>query len=147
MGRCHVYSLPFHMERMSYITHSFPGGMFENVRIVRMKDTHYAFEHKLFAQISHSFTLLSRLMIDNINEQKEKYEVRFSIINFPYLLELNYIGSHIDYVEEFLSDLNIRLPSLNTIHVSYKHLLIVTENFTRNTTRMNCAKLKYISFW
>ena len=24
-GRCHVYSLPFHSERMCHITHSFPG--------------------------------------------------------------------------------------------------------------------------
>ncbi|CAF1377813.1 unnamed protein product [Rotaria sordida] len=33
-GRCHVYSSSFDMERMCHITHSFPGGMFINVRVL-----------------------------------------------------------------------------------------------------------------
>ncbi len=32
--RCHVYSIPFNMNRIFAITHSFPGGNFINVRIL-----------------------------------------------------------------------------------------------------------------
>ncbi|CAF3794837.1 unnamed protein product [Rotaria sp. Silwood1] len=64
-GRCHVYSLPFHTKRICHIMHSFAGGMFINVRVLRMKDDFYPFEHKFFAQISRSFPLLSRLMVSN----------------------------------------------------------------------------------
>ncbi|CAF1399029.1 unnamed protein product [Rotaria sp. Silwood1] len=64
-GRCHVYSLPFHTKRMCHIMHSFAGGMFINVRVLRMKDDFYPFKHKFSAQISRSFPLLSRLMVSN----------------------------------------------------------------------------------
>jgi hypothetical protein len=145
-GRCHVYSLPFHMERMCYITHSFPDGMFINVRDLRMKDYFHPFEHKFFAQISRSFPLLSRLIFSNVQEQKEKHEEKSSIIHFSHLIELVCHNVHIDYVEQFLSDSNTRLPCLNKIHMSYGDLVSVTKNFTRSTTRMNCAKLKHITF-
>jgi hypothetical protein len=145
-GRCHVYSLPFQMERICHITHSFPGAMFINVRVLRMKDYDHPFEHTFFAQISRSFPLLSRLMVANIKEQREKDEEKSSIIEFSHLVKLAYGGVHIDCVEQFLSDSNTRLPCLNKIYIPYEHLVNVTENFTRNITRSNCAKLKHISF-
>jgi len=146
-GRCHVYSVPSQMERICPITRSFSDGMLNNVRALRMKDYFHSFEHKLFIQISHSFPSLSRLMVSNTNKQEEKHEEKSSIIiRFPRLIELEYSGVHIDYVEQFLSDLNTCLPCLKKIHISYKQLANVTENFTRNMTRMNCAKLKHIIF-
>ncbi len=72
ISRCQVYSLPTNMERIQYITHNFPGGMFFNVRVLRMSDDSFAFEHTFFAQISRSFPLLSSLTIRNIREQNEK---------------------------------------------------------------------------
>jgi hypothetical protein len=72
-GRCHVYSLQFNMGRIYPITHSFPGGMFVNVRNLRMRDLYHSFEHGFFVQISHSFPLLIRLSLYNTNEQKENY--------------------------------------------------------------------------
>jgi hypothetical protein len=146
LGRCHVYSLPFHMEFLYHISHNFSGGMFINVRVLYMKDNHHPFEHKFFAQISRSFPLLSRLILSNANEQKEKHEEKSSIIDFSHLVELTYYTVHIDYVEQFLSESNTRLPCLNKIHISYQSLVSATENFTRSTTRMNCEKLKYIIF-
>jgi hypothetical protein len=129
---------------MSYITHSFPGDMFINVRVLRMKDYYHPFEHKFFAQISRSFPLLSHLMLSNANKQKEKHEEKCSTADFSRLVELDCRSAHIDYVEHFLSDSNTRLPCLNKIYISYKHLVSVTENFTRSTTHRNCAKLKHI---
>ncbi|CAF4477034.1 unnamed protein product [Rotaria sp. Silwood2] len=155
-GRCHVYSLPFSMERINYITHSFPGGMFMNVRVLHMCNHFHPFEHDLFDQISRSFPLLSNLRVTNLTPQNEnrsqqlvKSEETSSIIEYSHLVELRFTSAntHIDYVEEFLCNLNTRLPCLSKLHVEYKHLATVTENFTRNTTRMNCAKLKHIHFY
>ncbi|CAF3263786.1 unnamed protein product [Rotaria sp. Silwood2] len=144
--RCHVYSIPFDNERMCHITHGFPGGMFINVRILRMKDDFYSFEHKFFAQVSRSFPLLSRLMVSNLKEQKEKHLEKSSIIDFSHLIELECPNVHIDYVEQFLFDSNTRLSCLNKIYISYEQLASVTENFTRRTTDINCGKLKHIIF-
>jgi hypothetical protein len=71
LGRCHVYSLPFTMECIRPITHSFPGGMFMNVRVLRMFDSFDSFEHEFFAQISSAFPLLSCLRLFNTTKQKE----------------------------------------------------------------------------
>ena len=145
-ARCHVYSVPFPLERMCPITRSFPGGMFINIRVLRMKDGYHPFEHKFFAQISRSFPLLSRLMIANGKEQKEKHVDKSSIIDFSHLVELEWYNVHIDYVEQFLLDSNTHLSCLKKIYISYEHLANVTKNFTRSATRMNCAKLKHIIF-
>jgi hypothetical protein len=85
--RRHVYSVPFNMNRIFAIKHSFPGGNFINVRILCIND-----------------------------------------------------------VEQFLSDINTRLPCLNKLHVKYEHLTTVTKNFTRIATRINCAKVKSLTF-
>jgi hypothetical protein len=145
-SRCHVYSLPSNMEYIQQISHSFPGGMFMNVSVLCMRDEYGSFEHSFFAKISHSFPILRRLMIQNKIEQKEKSEERSSIIEFSHLVELDCIHVHINYVEQFLSDLNTSLPSLVKLHVRYEHLETITENFIRNATRTNCTKLKSIKF-
>jgi len=141
------------MERVRPITHSFPGGMFVNVRVLHMSDIVDSFEHDFFARISAGFPLLSRLILSNLTEQKEKQSRQLgklkeasSIIEYPHLSELFFAYVHIDYVEQFLSNLNTRLPCLKKLYVQYEHLVTVTENFTRNVTRINCAKLMYIAF-
>jgi hypothetical protein len=145
-SRCHVYSIPSNMEYIQIISHSFPGGIFMNVRVLCMRDQYDSFEHSLFTKISYSFPLLQRLSIHNKIQQKEKSKKVSSIIEFSHLLELNYSYADINYVEQFLSDLNTRLPSLTKLCIQYEHLVKVTENFTSNTTRINCAKLKSIQF-
>ncbi|CAF3903582.1 unnamed protein product [Rotaria sp. Silwood1] len=154
--RCHVYSLPFNMKHIHYITHSFPGGMFMNVRVLHMFDHSHPFEHDLFARISRSFPLLSNLKVTNRTPQNKnrsqqlvKSEEASSIIEYSHLVELSFScdDTHIDYVKEFLCNLNTHLPCLSKLHVEYEYLVTVTENFTRNTTRMNCAKLKHIDFY
>jgi hypothetical protein len=49
---------------------------------------------------------------------------------------------HIDYVEQFLNETKTHLPRLTKLTVNYNHLTIVTENFTRDTTRLNCITVK-----
>jgi hypothetical protein len=144
-GRCHVYSLPSDMEYLQLISHSFPGGMFKNVGDLCMWGQYGSFEHSFFAKISHSFPLLRRLTVRSKIEQKEKSEVS-SFIEFAHLVELDCSHVHINYVEQFLCDSNTRLPSLTKLRVQYEHLVTTTENFRRDATRINCAKLKSIKF-
>ncbi|CAF3535389.1 unnamed protein product [Rotaria socialis] len=153
IGRCHVYSLPFTMERIHYITSRFPSGMFMNVRVLRVCDIDRSFENTFFAKISCSFPLLSELTVSNTTERLEKPSHQWgkskeasSIIEYSCLVKLIVLDVHIDYVEQFLSSLNTRLPCLNKLHIRYEHLATVTENFTRDATRINCEKLKCIIF-
>jgi len=144
--RCHVYSIPFNINRIFAITHSFPGGNFIYVRILCINDDIHSFEQEFFARISRAFPLLSRLSLDIRYERKKISEEKSSIIEYSHLTELRFCNVHIDYVEQFLSESNTRLPCLNKIYISYEDLVSVTENFTRSTTHINCPKLKHIIF-
>lgn len=153
LARCHIYSLPFTMERIHYITSRFPGGIFMNVRILRVVDIARSFEYTFFVKISRSFPMLSQLSVSNTIERLEKpswiwnkSKELSSIIVFPHLTELILHDIHIDYVEQFLLNYNTRLPLLNKLHVDYEHLLIVTNNFTRHETRINCSKVETLIF-
>jgi hypothetical protein len=152
-SRSHIYSLPFTLERIHFITSKFPGGMFMNVRVLRVCDMQRSFEKIFFAKIARSFPLLRRLIVFDLIERLEKpwYQLKksqetSSIIEFSHLAELILQDVHIDYVEQFLSSANTSLPSLTALTVQYEHLKVVTKNFTRDATRINCAKLKYIFF-
>lgn len=39
------------------------------------------------------------------------------------------------------------IPCLSMLLVKYEQLTTVTEDFTRNATRVNCAKVKSIEFY
>ncbi|UJR16281.1 hypothetical protein I4U23_003187 [Adineta vaga] len=149
IGRCHIYSLPFTMKSIQRVTSKFPGGTFTNVRRLRILDFERSFENSFFVKISQSFPLLHLLSVSNTIERLEKPSHRAmknkdtsSVIEFPNLMEIYLVDVHIDYVEQFLCCLNTRLPSLSTLHAHYEQLLTVTKNFTRNETRINCAKVK-----
>jgi hypothetical protein len=151
IGRCQVYSLPFTIERINYLTSRFPGGLFMNVRVLRVCDIARSFENTFFTKISRSFPFLRHLSVSNIIERLEKpswqskqLKETSSIIEYSHLAELVLCDVHIDYVEQFLSSLNTCLPCLSMLCVRYEHLITVTENFTRDATRINCAKVKYI---
>ncbi len=59
-------------------------------------------------------------------------------------MRLDLFQAHKDYHEQFLFDTKTCLP--NNVRVSMDYLLVkkVTHNFRRNTTRSNCAKMRYV---
>lgn len=152
IGRCHLYSLPFTMNRIHRITSTFPGGNFVNVRSLRVFDLFRSFENSFFIKISHSFPMLTELSVRNNVERIEKgswtstKSKKASFIEYPHLTTLNLCCAHIDYVEQFIFNFNIHLPSLNKLYVKYDDLVSVTNNFTRNPTRTNCYKLNEVVF-
>jgi len=148
-GQCHLYSLPFTLDRMHIHSSRFAGGLFMTVRHLYLQDYVRSFEHDFFAGISRAFPLLQILMIFNVNVQEKlthEQEETCSTIEFSHLTSLGLIMCYIDYVKQFLFDFNTRLPCLKTLHIKYEDLMIVTKSFTNEAARANCSKLEDITF-
>ncbi|CAF4152902.1 unnamed protein product, partial [Rotaria sordida] len=148
-GLCHIYSYPSLMRRYEYITNNFPGGLYGYVRIVSLYDE-YPFEHEFFIRITQSFPFMEKLTINNryAQNQKGSYELmndksNLSIAKYNYLIELHIDRAHDDYIEEFLCNTKTYFQNNILLDVYYEPLERVTNNFTRDDTRINCTKIDY----
>ncbi|CAF4251841.1 unnamed protein product, partial [Rotaria sordida] len=144
---------PYKMKYYDNISNNFPGGLFKYVYKVSLYDE-YPFEHEFFLRIEKSFPFMKELTIVNAKPQKNKLYRKsmsdnkdLSIIKSPHLTDLNLIQAHDDYVEQFLVDTEMCLSNHLHLSVYYEAMKMVTENFTRNTTRINCAKLRSLHLW
>ncbi|CAF4503271.1 unnamed protein product, partial [Rotaria sp. Silwood1] len=141
--QCHVYSYPFLMEFYEQITNNFPGGFYPYVRIVSLYDVH-PFEHEFFLQISLAFPLMGRLTLFNYCSQNVKQSIdinqNFEIIRYYHLIELDIRQCHDDYTEEFLLHTKTYLHNSISLDIDLESLARITQNFTRNETRINCSK-------
>ncbi|CAF1285114.1 unnamed protein product [Rotaria sp. Silwood1] len=142
-GRCHAYSLPYQFDTFLHLTNSFRHDNFYKVRWLVMSDAH-SFEHEFFKILSQDFPFLQRLTVYNLEPQKNKQHSS-TLITFAEVSELNLAFAHIDYVEEFLLETNIRLPRLTILGVKYESLAMVTNNFTNDAARFNCSQLRHIT--
>ncbi|CAF3504874.1 unnamed protein product [Rotaria socialis] len=150
-GQCHIYSLPFAMDRMYTHSSKFHGDLSLTVRYLYVQDFVRPFEHDFCWRISRDFPLLNNLTIFNIAKQTKNLihqqdEQASSIIEFSHLMTLCLYGCYINYVTQFLLDFNTHLPCLNTLYIKYEDLVIVTDNFTNNAARSNCSRLQHIIF-
>ncbi|CAF3738807.1 unnamed protein product [Adineta steineri] len=152
--RSHIFSLPYTIDTSLTLSSNFPGGLLSNIRHLLLMDHRNSFEHQFFKIIAQSFPYLTDLSIHN-HEQQEQHKrlneadennPQLSIIEFSHLNNLRLGSSHIDYAENFLDEMNTRLPCLIHLDISYENLEIVTENFTRDATRRSCAQLNRIQF-
>ncbi|CAF3778047.1 unnamed protein product [Adineta steineri] len=146
--RCHIYLYPEQLKYYGTLTNHFPGGLFTCVCTLILDDEH-PFEHEFFVRLQKSFPFIKKISLENSKPQNNKLcresqnDIQdFAIINYPYLTTLTLYGAHDDYIEEFLVDTKICLPN-NLLHINiyYEQLKRVTHNFTRDATRINCAKL------
>jgi hypothetical protein len=64
------------------------------------------------------------------------------IIEYSHLLLLNLINVYDDYVVQFLDDKKTYLPSIFRLAIDSESLKRVTHNFTTDTMRINCDKIK-----
>jgi len=136
---CHIYSLPYQFKNFCFLNNSFQGGMFDNVQSLIMTD-YRPFEHNFFKVISQSFRLLKQLHIINDAPQKDKQR-SIPLIIFSHLIFLNLDDAHADYAEQFLVDKYCHLPCLINLDIGYESLVLVTNNFTNDATRLTCRKL------
>ncbi|CAF3123260.1 unnamed protein product [Rotaria sp. Silwood2] len=147
LGRCHVYTYPPFMSYYGDITNNFPGGLFNYVRVVSLRDE-YPFEHDFFLRIVQSFPFMEELTVINRKSQNRKYSYELnndnrslSLIEYYFLLELDLLNVHDDYIEEFLFDTKTYFQNNVLLRIKCESLQRVTHNFTRDTTRINCAKI------
>ncbi|CAF3818585.1 unnamed protein product [Rotaria sordida] len=152
-SQCLIYSYPYKLKFYDRISNKFPGGLFKYVCEVSLYDE-YPFSHEFFRRISKSFPFMKKLTVINqkaqINKQcmKSKYDDQnLSIIEYPHLTTLDLIEVHDDYVEQFLVDTKTCLPNNVFLFVFYRPLEKVTQNFQREATRINCAKLRHLSMY
>jgi len=145
---CHVFSLPFTSDRLEVIGNKFPNIIFRNVTFLYVLDL-IRFKHEFFVRIAGSFPSLKFLRIINFESQlSDSDDLEFhtsqsySIVEYPHLTSLDIRFVHIDYVEQFLDESKTRLPHLTELHIEYDQLKTVTENFTRDATRLICSQVK-----
>ncbi|CAF3824208.1 unnamed protein product [Rotaria sordida] len=154
VGQCHIYSLPYTILFYNNITNNFPGGLFKSVRQISLCDEH-PFEHEFFIQIAEAFPYLKKLRLTNTQSQQHKHsqsskdakKKEYPIIKYSHLTELDLFLVHNDYIEQFLDLTKTNLSKNFKLSVEYKSLRLVTDNFTRETTRMNCSKINNIQFY
>ncbi len=145
---CHVFSLPFMFDSIEYIGNTFPPIVFTRVTKLLVYDV-VLFKHEFFIRIARSFPLLKKLSVMNFESKSQILDKSNSDVNqlntvveYPYLISLRLELVHVDYVEQFLNETKTHLPRLIKLTVDYDQLTIVTENFTRDATRLNCVKVK-----
>ncbi|CAF3400043.1 unnamed protein product [Rotaria sp. Silwood2] len=139
---CHIYSYPYIWTDYDNITNSFRGGLFKSVLKLSLVDER-PFEHEFFLRIAKSFPCVEELHVDNREPQKNDNQ-QWSIIEYSYLMQLDLLKTHENYVEQFLNNTKLSLLHNICFRVDYNTLQRVTDNFTSDTTRMNCSKIKYL---
>jgi hypothetical protein len=135
----HIYSHPYTWITYDNITNNFPGGLFKSVRKIVLHDEQ-PFEYEFFLQIAQSFPLIEKLILINHEAQQNAYP-QDSIITYSHLIELDLTESDETYVEQFLNDSKTCLLNDVYLRVSYNLLQNVTDNFTKDATRINCSKI------
>ena len=79
-----------------------------------------------------------------INKRRRKSkndDENLSIINYYHLIELRFFQAHEDHLEEFLLDRKTYLVNNVYLYVGRELLEKVTDNFTRDATRLNCSNI------
>lgn len=149
---CHVFSLPFLFDHLEKITNKFPTMIFDHVYFLTVTDG-IPFNHRFFIRIAKAFPLLKYLSIFNYMSplcSYNSYEAdkiqHYSIIEYPNLVSLDVMYANNYYIEQFLLDTKTYAPRLTGMEVRYNQLKCVTENFTRDATRYNCANVKQLIF-
>lgn len=138
---CHVFSLPFVFDLLDPIGNGFPSIVFTSVTHIRAWDID-PFEHDFFVRVACCFPMLAILDIYNLNSKLQSSNELNIVIEFPQVHSIRMHSVHHDYIEQFLSETKIRLPRLHKISMNYQDLVAVTDNFTKESTKNTCAKLK-----
>ncbi len=147
---CHVFSLPFAFDRLENISNNFPSMEFNQVTDLSVYDC-IPFEHEFFRRIAQSFPSLRKFHVmnskpqsSNLAQSQTDNDQSYSVVKYSNLTSLSIVYAHIDYLQQFLLHTKTSLPKLTELEVQYEKLKTVTNNFTRDATRLNCAQVKRI---
>ncbi|CAF1678157.1 unnamed protein product, partial [Adineta ricciae] len=147
-GINHMFTLPFQFEYLQDVGNIFPDILFSNVVDLCVCDN-TPFEHEFFQRISRSFPKLRALTVVNTKPWLYKTGVpsdnmipSYEIVEYPHLsfLDISTVSNY--YIEEFLNETKIRLSCLLELKIDYERLRVITKDFTRESTRHNCANVQ-----
>ncbi|CAF4578626.1 unnamed protein product [Rotaria sp. Silwood2] len=148
----HVFSLPFKFKRIGYIGNSYTNTIFKNVTFLCVYDG-IPFEHEFFVRLARCFPLLKALLIINYKAQSKDSarsehdnNESFEVVQYLHLRSLEFCRTHIDYVEQMLNESKTHLPCLTELVIDYDQLKTITNNFTRDATRLNCINVEELEF-
>jgi hypothetical protein len=144
---CHTFSLPFKFHFLQRVGNNIPNVVFNSVTHLKLWDKD-EFKHAFFVRLTRAFPFLQKLSIWNIKPpflRSQEFHLRdkdwCSIVQYPHLISLNIECAHSHYVEHFLNETKTHLPRLRELKITYDRLKNVTDNFTRDETRRNCARV------
>ena len=144
----HIFSLPFTFGRIHFIGNCLTDTIFQNIILLSICDL-IPFEHAFFLRLARCFPSLQNLLIFNWKAQsrdgaRSDYDNNrlLEVVQYPHLRSLQFARVHVDYVEQMLNASKTRLPSLAELRINYDHLTSVTNNFTRDATRLNCINVQ-----
>ncbi|CAF1590917.1 unnamed protein product [Rotaria sp. Silwood1] len=146
---CRVFSLPFKFHLLESIGNNIPNIVFNSVTYLKLWDID-PFKYEFFVRLARAFPFLKNLSIRNIIPPflDKNYHLRdkdwLSIIEYPHLISLDMERANSYYLENFLNETKTYSPHLTELKVTYYALEIVTNNFTRNETRRNCAEVRQL---
>ncbi len=146
-----IFSLPFAFDRLEDIGNIFPDTVFNYVTYLLVQDV-VPFNHEFFIRVARAFPLLNNFRVINIESQSacdlnisSDGSQSYSIAEYPYLTSLDLRITAADYVEQFLNERKTYVPCLTELTICYDVLRSVTNNFTREETRRNCAKVNRLN--
>ena len=152
IGECHIYSNPYTMNCYDNISNHFPGGLFKSVRKITLFDER-PFELDFLIKIAEAFPLIKELSLSNRKAQNDK-EYRNSkdnedlpLIKYLHLHKLDLFDVHEDYLHLFLDHTKIFFPNCISLGIRYANLTRVTDHFTQDRMRINCAKVIQLSIY
>lgn len=151
----HIYTIPYEMPHFIYLTNTIRhhNHSFQFVITLILHDTR-PFEHDFFQWMSKAVPRLKHLTVTNSTPQSKIHEngsienksCMSSVITYDHLVRIQFTHAHIDYVDQFLCHTKANVPQLYLIEIQYDKLVIVTNNFTKDATRINCSQLKQLHF-
>ncbi|CAF4486744.1 unnamed protein product [Rotaria sp. Silwood2] len=135
-----------------YIGNSYTNTIFKNVTFLCVYDG-IPFEHEFFVRLARCFPLLKALLIINYKAQSKDSarsehdnNESFEVVQYLHLRSLEFCRTHIDYVEQMLNESKTHLPCLTELVIDYDQLKTITNNFTRDATRLNCINVEELEF-
>jgi len=85
--------------------------------------------------VSNSSSILSNQTTADENISRD------SIIEYPHLISFDLFRTCTQIIDQFLNENKTRLPRLGHLTIQYEDLRNVTQDFTREATRYNCANV------
>jgi hypothetical protein len=107
----------------------------------------FEFDNNQFDSDSDQFESDSIRSESDSNQFEFDNNQSYTIVEYPHLRTLNVSCAHIDYIDQLLDESKTRLPQLTELEIDYKNLRMVTKNFTRDATRLNCSKVKKLDVY